>query len=189
MVSRVSKVYEPSDDSYLLSKTLEKEIPKFNGYENKKYLEIGCGSGIQLETLYNIGINKNNIFSLDINPEAVQKCKDMGFNSIISDLFSEIPKNKKYNIIIFNPPYLPDSKDNPEPEDSKIMTTGGGNGGSEIINKFLKQSKKHLNEKGKIFLLTSSLTKNIDWNNFKKEKINKKNLFFERLYVWKLTLK
>ena len=170
-------IYTPSDDSYLLSETLEEYVPQIDDYKNKRYLEVGCGSGIQLETLKDIGINRENIFSLDINPQAVKKCRSLGFNSVVSDLFSDIPENEKYDIMIFNPPYLPDSEENPEPENSKTMTTGGRDGG-KIINRFLKQSKNHLSENGIIFLLISSLTKGIDLNGFEKQEINKKNLFF-----------
>lgn len=183
------KIYQPSDDSYLLSGTLKKYIPKIDNYRNKKYLGVGCGSGIQLETLHKIGISRENIFSLDINPQAVKKCRSWGFNSVVSDLFSNISKKEKYNIMIFNPPYLPERRGKEyESRISKTMTTGG-DGGGEIINKFFEQSKKHLEENGIIFLIASSLTKNIKWNKlnkFDKKKINQKNLFFEKLYVWKL---
>jgi len=182
-----SEVYEPSDDSFLMSETLKKEIPKFlKDKENINALEVGCGEGIQLQTLYKTGIKKQNILSCDINPKAVEECKKQGFNSVVSDLFSGIKSKEKFNIIVFNPPYLPE-ENSKEPEDSKIITTGGKKGG-EVINRFLKQSKKHLKEKGIIFLLTSSLTKNIIWQGLNKELVNKKSLFFEKLYVWKLYL-
>jgi len=180
-----SDVYKPSDDSYLLSETLKERIPKIKNYENQKYIEVGCGGGIQLETLNRLGIKKQNIFSCDINPKAVERCKEQGFNSVISDLFSNISKNKKFDVIIFNPPYLPDSEDNPESEESKTITTGGKTG-SEIINRFLKETKDYLNKNGIIFLVTSSLTKNINWKGFNKEQAGEKSLFFEKLYVWKL---
>jgi len=83
-------------------------------------------------------------------------------------------------LIIFNPPYLPREK-----HDEGKDTTGGKNG-SEIINKFLNQAKAHLNKNGKILLLTSSFTKNINWLDYKKELLGTKSLFFEELYVWEL---
>tara|TARA_Y100000310_G_scaffold305866_1_gene346503 strand:- start:2414 stop:2959 length:546 start_codon:yes stop_codon:yes gene_type:complete len=179
-----SKIYSPEEDSYLLSKVLKKKISKFlNKNPNLTFLEIGSGSGIQLKTALKLGVKKQNIFSSDINSAAVKHCKKLGFNCIKSDLFENI--KGKFDIIIFNPPYLPENLE--EPRDSKISTTGGKKG-SEIINKFLKQAKYHLNENGKIFLLTSNLTKGINFLNYQKKIILKKKLFFEELFILELSI-
>ena len=82
---------------------------------------------------------------------------------------------------------MPEDKNNKEDKQSKLATTGGEKG-SEIINKFLKQAEKHLTEKGKIFLLKSNLTKEVNWLNYKKKLLVKKKLFFEELQVWELSL-
>ncbi|MDO8467456.1 MAG: methyltransferase [Nanoarchaeota archaeon] len=177
-----SSIYYPEEDSYLLSEILKKEIKEIKGKTKEKdisVLEIGSGSGIQLETLRKLGIK--NITGSDINKKSIQHCKSLGFQCIKSNLFSNIKKS--YDLIIFNPPYLPNNKS--EPNESKIATTGGKNG-SEIINKFLTQAKNHLNKNGKILLITSSLTKSIKWGNWKNKIIARKKLFFEELYLWEL---
>ncbi len=180
----MSEIYSPSEDSYLLSKILEKQIPKLLiKNKNLKFLEIGSGSGIQLKIAFKAGILNKNIFSSDINSNAVKKCKKLDFNCVNSNLFEKI--KGKFDLIIFNPPYLPENKK--EPKDSKLATTGGEKG-SELINKFLKQSKKHLEENGKIFLLISNLTKDIDFLGYKKKIIGKESLFFERLFVLELKI-
>lgn len=176
------EIYQPEEDSYFLSETLKKEIKHIKDFKKLKYLEIGSGSGIQLQTLKNLKIPNENIFSLDINPEAVKHCKQLGFNCIKSNLFSKIKPNEKYDIIIFNPPYLPDHKFD------KKADTSGGKKGSETINKFLIQAKKHLNNKGKIILLTSSFTKGLQWQNYKKKLLAEKSVFFEKLYIYELIL-
>ena len=176
------KIYIPDTDSFLLASSLKKQIPElFKKNPELKFLEIGCGSGFQLETLKKIGVKKKNIFGVDINKAAVNLCLKKGFNCIESDLFKNV--KEKFDIIIFNPPYLPE--DSREPKDSKLSTTGGKKG-SEIINNFLSQAKNYLKKNGKIFLVTSSLTKAINWNNFKKKKIVSEKMFFEEIYVWKL---
>lgn len=175
------EIYLPAEDSFLLSDIIEKEIMKLSDKKEIKTLEIGCGSGIQLQTLFKKGIKKENIFSCDINSEAVKHCKNLGFQSIKSDLFEKI--KGKFNLIIFNPPYLPSHKFDREKD------TTGGKKGSETINKFLKQAKSHLAKTGKIFLLTSSYTKGIKWGAWKKRLVAQKKLFFEELYVWELTMK
>jgi len=176
------QVYPPAEDSYLMSDILKKDIPSLLKENSElKILEIGVGSGIHLETLYNLGVKKENIFSSDINPNAVAHCNLLGFNCTHSDLFDNILD--KFDLIIFNPPYLPD--DAREPCDLKTATTGGKNG-CEIINRFLADAKKYLNPDGKIFLITSSLTKGIDFGKWKKKQIGCERLFFEELCVWKL---
>jgi len=176
------EIYKPAEDSYLMSKTLKELIPELlKQNPDIKFLEIGSGSGILLETARELGIKESHIFASDINEEAVEHCKKLGFNCIFSDLFENIVG--KFDIIIFNPPYLP--RDSREPQDSQLITTGGETG-SEIINRFLKQAENYLEENGKIFLLTSSLTKDIDWRNYHKKLIGKEKIFMEELSVWEL---
>ena len=173
------EVYSPREDSFLLSETLKKEIP-FLLKENPslKFLEVGCGSGIQLKSALQLGVKKEKIFSLDISNSAVETCKKLGFNSTESDLYQKI--RGKYDLIIFNPPYLP------QDEGIKDRAIYGGEKGNEIINKFLEQSKKHLKKNGRIFLLTSSLTKGVDFLDYKKRLLSSKKIFFEKLFVWEL---
>ncbi len=173
------EVYSPGEDSFLLLGVLKKEIPLLlKENSSLKFLEVGCGSGIQLESALQSGVKKENIFSSDISNFAVETCIKLGFNSIESDLYKKI--KDKYDVIIFNPPYLPKDKNI---EDKAIY---GGRNGNEIINKFLKHSKKHLRKNGRIFLLTSSLTKKINFLDYKKRLLISKELFFEKLFIWEL---
>ena len=94
----------------MIDKKLLKRIVKYaNVQKTDVILEIGAGSGIHLETAKNLGIKIENLFSSDINPASVEHCNVLGFNCIHSDLFEKIPK-QKFNLIIFNPPYLPENK-------------------------------------------------------------------------------
>jgi release factor glutamine methyltransferase len=174
-------IYEPSDDSFLMKGVLEKEIQRLL-QENKSihFLEIGAGSGILLKTARDIGLK--NILGSDINIDAINHCKQLGFKMIESDLFEKI--KGLFDIIIFNPPYLPIQEG--EDKESQLATTGGKDG-SEIINKFLKQAKKHLTKNGIVLLLVSSLTKEINWLDYQKEFVGEKKLFFEKLSIWKLS--
>jgi release factor glutamine methyltransferase len=166
-------IYQPAEDTFLMQEVLEKELPKL--INNKtKFLEIGCGSGYLLEVA-NKFLDKSQITGCDINPEAVKYCKTKGFNVIQSDLFSTIPD--KFDIIIFNPPYLPEDKR--EDKESQLATTGGKKG-DEVIKEFLKQAKQHLSKEGKIFLLVSSLTPS--------EKIHGKVIARKKLFMEELTV-
>ena len=178
----MSLIYLPAEDSYLISKVLENEIPRLlKKNKDLKFLEVGSGSGILLKTAEKIGIKKQNIFALDINQKAVKHCRKLGFNCIYSNLFENV--NGKFSIVVFNPPYLPQDKYDKEKD------TTGGKKGSETINKFLKQAKKHLEKNGRIFLLTSSLTKGINWLNYHRKILGNERLFMEKLSVWELKIK
>lgn len=177
-------IYVPAEDSYLMSRILKEQIPLLLKKNiNLKFLEIGAGSGIHLQTIYNLGVRKENIFSSDINKASVNHCNLLGFNCVHSDLFENI--NGKFDLIIFNPPYLPD--DLRESKTSKLNTTGGKKG-NEIILRFLNGAKNYLEKKGIIFLITSNLSEDINFNKFGYEakEIGCEKMFFERLCIWEL---
>jgi HemK-related putative methylase len=180
-------VYEPAEDSFLMSRILKENLlDLLKKNSDLKFLEIGAGSGIHLETAKNSGIKLENIFSSDIDKKSVSHCTSLKFNCIHSDLFDKIPKIK-FDLIIFNPPYLPE--DSREPKSSRLVTTGGKKG-NEIILRFLKQAKNFLSESGKIFLITSSLAKNVDFKKlgYKSKEIGCEKLFFEKLFIWELII-
>jgi release factor glutamine methyltransferase len=183
------EIYEPREDSYLLSQELEKFL-KTKKNRLIKIIDIGSGSGIQAETCKNLGFL--NILVSDINETAVDLLKEKGFNVIKSNLFSNINKKEKFDLIIFNPPYLP--LDKLEPKDSRPSTTGGKEG-YELILKFLEQARTHLKENGVILLLFSSLSKptiiikKASKLGYETKKLSTKKLFFEELYVYKLGIK
>lgn len=177
-------IYQPAEDSYLMSRILKDKLPKLlKENSDLKFLEIGAGSGIHLETAKSLGIKKENIFSSDIDKKSVSHCTLLGYNCIYSDLLENI--SGKYDIIIFNPPYLPE--DAREPKSSKVTTTGGKKG-NEIILRFLKDAKNYLKIDGKIFLITSSLAEDVNFEKlgYNAKEIGCEKLFFERLCIWEL---
>ncbi len=175
--------YPPSEDSFFLAEEIKqylKNLPKKEKSEIKA-LDLGTGSGIQAENLIKQGIKSKNILASDINPESIKKARKLGIKAIKSNLFSKI--KYRFDLIIFNPPYLPES------EYDREKDTSGGKKGDETIIKFLKQVKFHLAENGKAIILLSSLTprtrinKEIKKQKLKAEKLAEKKLFFEQLEV------
>lgn len=170
------EVYEPSDDSFFFAGFLKNYVRK---NKPSNFLDMGCGSGILAKTVSRF-FSKANILCVDVNPSAVLATRLLGFNSMKSNLFSKIPKTKKFDLITFNAPYLPEVKE--EPKSSRTITTGGKNG-DEISLKFLKQANNHLTERGKILLLVSSQTPLEKINKLKPKILSKKKLFFEELLI------
>ncbi|MBX4196829.1 methyltransferase [Candidatus Pacearchaeota archaeon] len=175
-------IYEPAEDSWLL----EKEVRKFS--KGKKVLDIGTGSGIQAEAAKES--KAKSIVAADIDKETIAYLKKKGIRTLRSDLFSKV--KGKFDLIIFNPPYLP--RDSREDRESERITSGGKSG-DEIIIKFLNQARNHLEKKGMILTVLSSLTpkERIDQVireiRYEKEIIAEQKIFMEKLEVWKITLK
>ncbi len=173
-------MYNPREDSYFLSSILKDHLNDFDKGFN--ILDMGSGSGIQAKTCRDLHFK--NVTAADIDEKTVSFLKNKGFKVIKTDLFSSI--NEKFDLIIFNPPYLPEHK-----YDNEKDTTGGKKG-YETILKFLKQSKNHLTKKGRIILLYSSLSKPRVIKKQAKEmgyKINllgKKKISYEELFVVEL---
>ncbi len=143
------KIYEPAEDTFLLISALQKM-----DLEGKDILEIGTGSGIVALFLAK---SAKKVLAIDINPEAVKCAKENAeLNGIKnaefleSDLFENV--KEKFDLIVFNPPYLPDEKI------SKDVALDGGKDGRKVIERFLKDAPKFLKSRGKIILLESSLS-------------------------------
>ncbi len=172
-------MYEPAEDSYLL----EEEIIAFCKDKTiGKSLDMGTGSGIQANTLTKFS---KEVYAVDINKKSKEKVgKKIKF--IHSDLFKNV-KEKEFDLIVFNPPYLPEGD---EKADSELT---GGKEGVELTLEFLKQAKKHLKEDGTILFIASSLS-NLTFlekkasKDYHLERIRELPLFFEKLYVYKATL-
>lgn len=136
-------IYEPREDSFLLQKQVKK-------YARGKVLDMGTGSGIQALTAKEKGAD---VLAVDCNPEAVNNVKKRGIKAIVSDLFEQVQGT--FDVILFNPPYLPETEE--EDAESKQITTGGKQG-HELLERFLKEAKKHLKTRGSILIVVSSLT-------------------------------
>ncbi len=168
-------IYEPEEDSYLLEKYVKK-------YAKGKVLDLGSGSGIQAEATLE---KTKDVLAVDIDKECVKYLKKKGINAKYSNLFSNV--KEKFDLIIFNPPYLPDEE--LEDKESKKITTGGKYG-YEILERFFSQVNEHLNKNGKILIVFSSLTKKskvdkiIKQNKLKFKLLEEQKLFFEKIYCY-----
>ncbi|MBT4936090.1 methyltransferase [Candidatus Woesearchaeota archaeon] len=178
-------MYQPAEDSYLLQKYVEK-------HSFGRVLDMGTGSGIQALTAQDTK-NVKEVIAVDIDSGVVKqlqkKLSKKLFKKITviqSDLFENV--EGQFNIIIFNPPYLPQDKGI---EDKALY---GGKKGWEVSERFFVDVSKFLLPDGKILFLFSSLT-----NKTKIDTIIKENAFtarlleqqkmpmFEELYVYEIT--
>ncbi|MCZ7392600.1 MAG: HemK2/MTQ2 family protein methyltransferase [Candidatus Methanoperedens sp.] len=140
-------VYEPSEDSFLLAEVALSEIK-----DKERILELGCGSGIISAVIK--ANTKARIAGIDINPFAAACTKQNGVEAIRGDLLSCI--KGKFDMIIFNPPYLPGREGTRK--DWIDIALDGGYDGREIIYRFLEDALPHLVENGRVLMVVSSLT-------------------------------
>lgn len=178
-----NNLYLPAEDSIMLAKEVAKSVRKMlSQKKNIRVLDMGTGSGMLAKAALKAGCKKENILAADINKEAVMLMKNEGFKALKSDLFSDI--KGRFDLIIFNPPYLPASKYD------KNKDTCGGKQGWETAMRFIRQLGRHLTKEGIALLLLSSFTKpELLEKEIKRQKLEFEQLasgryFFEELYVW-----
>jgi release factor glutamine methyltransferase len=171
-------IYEAREDSFFLARYVRK-------FAKGKVLDMGTGSGILASAAAK---HAASVIGADINHEAVIYCskryKKNNLRFVQSDLFSSI--HQKFDVIIFNPPYLPD--------DARLsdLAVDGGKLGHELIERFLQQAKNFLKSNGCILLLFSSLTNQVrvheilDKNLYVYKRLGEKKLFYEILYVYRI---
>jgi len=180
-------VYEPAEDTYLLADNLQVK-------EGDLVFDLGTGCGI----LGIIAARKARIVvAIDISPIAVRCAKynakinglANNIHIILGNLFQPLKREKIFDLIVFNPPYLPKSPY--DTNDWLSRAWNGGEKGRKIIDKFLEEFNSYLKHRGKVQLVQSNLS-NPDLTIKKFEKkgfsvkvtASKKLPFFEELQVF-----
>ncbi len=177
-------VYIPSDDTFLLAENLEIK-------EGQSVLEIGTGSG--LVSMY-ASLLSDDVTATDINYNALELAeKNFKLNNIntirleFGDLFEPV-KNEKFDVILFNTPYLPTDSDDIINDDLNYAFDGGLDG-RKVIDRFIDQVSNHLNDKGIVQIIQSSLSDNdrtldmFDRNGFVAEIAESEKFFFEEIVL------
>ncbi|AEF96833.1 HemK2/MTQ2 family protein methyltransferase [Methanotorris igneus] len=181
------QVYEPAEDSELLMENLV-------DVKNKVVLDVGTGTGIQAINAAKKGAKI--VVGVDINPYAIQIAKEnailnnLELNKKIfffeSDLFENV--EGKFDVILFNAPYLPTS-DEERLEGWLNYAFDGGEDGREVLDRFIEEVGDYLKENGIVQILQSSLTgeektiKMLNKQGFKAKKTAYKKFPFEELQV------
>ncbi len=147
-------VYIPAEDTFLLAENLEIK-------ESDTVLEIGTGTGIV--GLFASKLTNGQITVTDINFDALELARvNFSKNNIenvefvFGNLFDEL-ENRKFDVILFNTPYLPTDEDDII-DDNLNYAFDGGADGRKIIDPFLYEVKNHLNKGGLVQLIQSSLS-------------------------------
>ena len=134
IINTHDNVYIPAEDSYLLADNLEIE-------QGQSVLEIGTGSGIV--AMYASKLT-DKITVTDINFDACELARknfeDNGIENIeilFGNLFEPV-ENRKFDVILFNTPYLP-TEDGEVLDDTINYAFDGGLNGRKVIDLFLNE--------------------------------------------------
>lgn len=178
-------VYEPAEDSFLLADAALKEAEP-----GMRILEIGAGSGF-VSAVLRANVKGIRVLATEINPHAARCAKANEVEVIRTDLFRGLkPGNPKasFDLILFNPPYLPTSEEEKVPGWLNYAFDGGTSG-RETIDRFFDAVGNYLKPGGKVLILISSITglesvkEKMEKLGFEVEVIRRKKISFEELMV------
>jgi release factor glutamine methyltransferase len=186
------EVYNPAEDSFLLLETLHID-------SNDTVLELGTGCGLIALDCARKGAH---IVCTDINPFAVQLTRrNIERNRHLlkgtidirqGNLFSALHQKELFDVIIFNPPYLPTKKQ------EKVggwfdVATDGGLDGLSVTKRFIHGLKKHLVKNGSAYFIFSSLSEQpklesyLKYEGFSSEIVARHRFEDEDLFVYHVT--
>jgi release factor glutamine methyltransferase len=146
-------VYEPAEDSFLFAENL-------NVKQGQTVLDLGTGSGILAITAAQ---NAQSVLAADLNPYAIRCAKDNAkLNKVYNvaflqgDLFKAFTDGVKFDLVLFNAPYLPSEEG--EEETWIGRSWAGGANGRVVVDRFIEQVSTYLKPAGRVLLMQSTLT-------------------------------
>jgi release factor glutamine methyltransferase len=177
-------VYEPAEDTFILLENLRVE-------RSDRVLEIGTGTGI---IAIKASMNSRMVVATDINPYAIECATEniianKSFNIEIrkGNLFEPV-KGEKFDLILFNTPYLP-TDDEEKINDELNAAWDGGVDGRMLIDRFIEGLPNYFNQGGIVQMVQSSLSdvnmtlKKLENLGFKVSVTARKKVFFEEIAV------
>ncbi|MCQ1535328.1 methyltransferase [Methanosarcina sp. KYL-1] len=178
-------VYEPAEDSFLLA-----DAALGVAKPGIRVLEVGTGSGF-VSAVLKANIPGVRVLATEINPHAALCAKANGVEVIRTDLFRGIKSGATgslFDLILFNPPYLPTSGEEKLPGWLNYAFDGGESG-RETLDRFLDQVRAYLRQEGEILVLISSITgfeavrKKMEGLGFEVDIVGRTKVSFEELMV------
>jgi release factor glutamine methyltransferase len=143
-------VYEPAADTELLVRSIRLR-------EGERVLEMGTGTGVIAIHCAKHGCR---VTATDVVAQALELARENAHRNTVEvdlregDMFD--PVDGRYDVIIFNPPYLPTAPE--DLTDSPLdKALDGGPDGTSVTIRFLEQLREHLAAEGRAYIVVSSL--------------------------------
>lgn len=145
-------VYEPAEDTFLLADHLEVG-------RGERVLELGTGCGILAVLAAERG---GRVLATDVSERALRCAWLNAWRHGVrvelrrGNLFEPVG-DSRFELIIFNPPYLPE-EENPEENPEGDHRWSGGADGRRVLDPFLSALPSHLSPGGRALFVQSSLS-------------------------------
>ncbi|RLE52090.1 MAG: methyltransferase [Candidatus Methanomethylicota archaeon] len=186
------EVYEPSDDSFMLAEA----IKSVASGDFELSLDVGCGCGIL--TLF-LSEKSRFVVAVDVNPIAARNAElnvsrggvKHKVQVLVGNLLSPFKSKPIFDLIVFNPPYLPEDEYDSLVSEKVKAAWSGGRDGRRVIDAFLSTFHQVLKPGGILMLVQSSLSncdltlRRLEDLGFEVEVVSVKHFFYESLYVIK----
>ena len=157
-----ARVYEPSDDTFLLVDALSADAPELLLQRPGLCVEIGSGSGCVITHLGSLlPRGSTALLATDVNPAAAaatfatglanSQCVDVSLMNLLTGLRPGL-----IDVLIFNPPYVPTSTEElTEATDARDISAAwaGGIRGREVLDLLLPCLGEALSPRGVFYLL------------------------------------
>lgn len=164
------EVYDPAEDSFLL-------LESVHITPGDAVLELGTGCGL---IALACALKGARVLCTDINPYAVQlTCRNINRNRRLlvgaielrqGYLFTVLKKNERFNVIIFNPPYLPTIQKEKTGGWFDVATDGGRDG-LKVTKRFLRGASRYLLPGGSAYFVFSSLSSRLTLERYLKKQL------------------
>lgn len=148
----------PRPETELLVESLIKAANLLNENGDVKILDIGTGSGAIIVSLLDYLPNAKGVgvdISMDALVVAEENARRIGVREragfVRSDLFSRIPVDKKFDIIVSNPPYIPAADIAGLAKDVQKEPHGaldGGINGLDFYRRIINEAMEHMAAEG-----------------------------------------
>jgi len=131
-------VYRPDEDTWLLAECVQDAVKS-----GDRFLEVGCGAGLVSLAAAKRGAMA---FATDVNPFAVElsarnaKQNKLELQVAEGDLFG--PWEGEFDVVAFNPPYLPTAPDDVVPGPLNHAFDGGIDG-NQVVLRFAAAIANH----------------------------------------------
>ncbi len=144
-----TEVYQPAEDSALLASVAEDEVGS-----GDRVLEVGTGSGwVAEQVATETGAD---VVASDLNPHATRQARERGVEAVRADLVAPF-RDGAFDVVLFNPPYLPEDAAAARDDWMETALTGGEDGRA-VVDPFVESVARVLAPDGYALMLVSSLT-------------------------------
>lgn len=176
-------LYEPAEDSRLLADAAVDVVSP-----RDRVLDVGTGSGYVASRIAET--TGARVVGSDVNPHACRAAAEAGIETVRGSLVAPF-RDAAFDVVTFNPPYLPADEDAARDDWMEVALTGGETGRS-VVDPFLDSVGRVVAPDGEVLLLVSTLTgleavtERARDRGFTVETLAEESYPFERLVVLRL---